>query len=101
MSKLCLGTCPRGLDTGTGLSSSFPRPLDWDSGRFLAHGLAGEDLGHCDADGLSGTEQGRENLSAHAQLGHYQSPGFLTFCDPTAAVSGGREQLCTPAMLSL
>jgi len=42
------------LDTGTGLSSSSPRTLAWDGSGFLADGLAGEDLGHCDADGLSG-----------------------------------------------
>lgn len=101
MSELCMRTHPHALDTGIGLSSSFPRPLGWDSGGFLADGLAGEDLSHCDADGLSGAEQGRENLSAHAQPRHHQSPGFHTCCAPSAAVSEGREQLCTPAILPL
>lgn len=101
MFKLCLGTHPHGLDICIGLSSSFPRPLGWDSGGFLAHGLAGEDLSHCDADRLDGAEQGRENLSAHAQLWHCQSPGFHTCCAPSTLVSGSREQLCTPAELTL
>lgn len=73
----CAWEHAHGLDTDTELSSSSPRPLAWHSGGFLADGLAGEDLSHCDADGLSGAEQGRESISACAQLGPSQSPGFL------------------------
>lgn len=69
MSELCLGEllC-YSLNTDTGLSSSSSRPLAWNCGGLLADGLAGEDLSHSDADGLSGAEQGRKITSSCAQL---------------------------------